>query len=77
MRIHARVSKRVLTVRDPYVNLLRNTVAVFAAGHGTLIGLAAGLKELGFPFQLLEFTGALKAALENDNIIEDCLSINL
>src|SRR5262249_28378956 len=27
MRIHARVSKRVLTLRDPYVNLLRNTVA--------------------------------------------------
>ena len=27
-----RTSKRVLTQRDPYVNLLRNTVAVFAAG---------------------------------------------
>jgi methylmalonyl-CoA mutase len=34
MRIHARVSKRVLTLRDPYVNLLRNTVACFAAGLG-------------------------------------------
>jgi methylmalonyl-CoA mutase len=34
MRLHARVSKRVLTQRDPYVNLLRNTVAVFAAGLG-------------------------------------------
>jgi methylmalonyl-CoA mutase len=34
MRIHARVSKRVLTHRDPYVNLLRNTVACFAAGLG-------------------------------------------
>ena len=34
MRIHARVSKRVLTLRDPYVNLLRNTVACFAAGIG-------------------------------------------
>jgi methylmalonyl-CoA mutase len=34
MRIHARLSKRVLTVRDPYVNLLRNTVACFAAGVG-------------------------------------------
>jgi methylmalonyl-CoA mutase len=34
MRIHARVSKRVLTLRDPYVNLLRNTVACFAAGVG-------------------------------------------
>ena len=34
MRIHARTSKRVLTQRDPYVNLLRNTVAVFAAGIG-------------------------------------------
>jgi methylmalonyl-CoA mutase len=34
MRLHARVSKRVLTQRDPHVNLLRNTVAVFAAGLG-------------------------------------------
>jgi methylmalonyl-CoA mutase len=34
MRLHSRVSKRVLTLRDPYVNLLRNTVAVFAAGLG-------------------------------------------
>jgi methylmalonyl-CoA mutase len=34
MRVHARVSKRVLTQRDPYVNLLRNAVAVFAAGLG-------------------------------------------
>jgi methylmalonyl-CoA mutase len=34
MRLHARVSKRVLTLRDPYVNLLRNTVACFAAGVG-------------------------------------------
>jgi methylmalonyl-CoA mutase len=34
MRIHARVSKRVLTLRDPYVNLLRNTVACYAAGVG-------------------------------------------
>jgi methylmalonyl-CoA mutase len=34
MRIHARTSNRVLTSRDPYVNLLRNTVAVFAAGAG-------------------------------------------
>jgi methylmalonyl-CoA mutase len=34
MHIHSRVSKRVLTLRDPYVNLLRNTVACFAAGVG-------------------------------------------
>jgi methylmalonyl-CoA mutase len=34
MRLHARVSKRVLTVRDPYVNLLRNTVACYAAALG-------------------------------------------
>jgi methylmalonyl-CoA mutase len=34
MRIHARTSQRVLTRRDPYVNLLRNTVGVFAAGLG-------------------------------------------
>jgi methylmalonyl-CoA mutase len=34
MRVHARVSKRVLAHRDPYVNLLRNTVACYAAGLG-------------------------------------------
>jgi methylmalonyl-CoA mutase len=34
MQLHSRVSKRVLTSRDPYVNLLRNTVACFAAGLG-------------------------------------------
>ncbi len=34
MHICARISRRVLTERDPYVNLLRNTVAVFAAGVG-------------------------------------------
>jgi methylmalonyl-CoA mutase len=34
MRIHARTGRRVLTQRDPYVNLLRNTVAIFAAGLG-------------------------------------------
>ncbi|EMI44668.1 methylmalonyl-CoA mutase subunit beta [Rhodopirellula sp. SWK7] len=31
MRIHARTSNRVMTQRDPYVNLLRNSVAMFAA----------------------------------------------
>jgi methylmalonyl-CoA mutase len=34
MRVHARISKRVLTHRDPYVNLLRNAVACYAAGLG-------------------------------------------
>jgi methylmalonyl-CoA mutase len=34
MRMHARTSKRVLTHRDPYVNLLRNSAALFAAGLG-------------------------------------------
>jgi len=34
MRIHARTGRRVLTRRDPYVNLLRNTSGVFAAGLG-------------------------------------------
>jgi methylmalonyl-CoA mutase len=31
MQIHARTSNRVMTQRDPYVNLLRNSVSVFAA----------------------------------------------
>ena len=34
MQLHVRTSDRVLTKRDPYVNLLRNTVGVFAAGIG-------------------------------------------
>jgi len=34
MHINVSTSKRVLTQRDPYVNLLRNTVAMFAAGIG-------------------------------------------
>ena len=34
MQLHVRASKRVLTLRDPYVNLLRNTVACYAAGLG-------------------------------------------
>jgi methylmalonyl-CoA mutase len=32
MRLHSRVSKRVLTMRDPYVNMLRNAAACYAAG---------------------------------------------
>ncbi|WP_182866553.1 methylmalonyl-CoA mutase family protein [Rhodopirellula sp. JC639] len=34
MRIQTRTGNRVLTKHDPYVNLLRNCVAVFAAGIG-------------------------------------------
>ncbi len=34
MKVHARTAKRVLTKYDPHVNLLRNSVAVFAAGVG-------------------------------------------
>lgn len=52
MRIHARTSKRVLTYRDPYVNLLRNAVAMFAGGLGgaeiltsTPFDVAAGLPD--------------------------------
>jgi methylmalonyl-CoA mutase len=41
MRIHARTSDRVLTQRDPYVNLLRNTVGVFAAGIAGADGITS------------------------------------
>lgn len=34
MRQHVRASKRVLTTRDPWVNILRNAACVFAAGVG-------------------------------------------
>ena len=41
MKIHARTSDRVLTQRDPYVNLLRNTVGVFAAGIAGADGITS------------------------------------
>lgn len=44
MHIHTRTSKRVLTQRDPYVNILRNTAAVFAA----LIGGAEVITSVPF-----------------------------
>lgn len=34
MRIHARTAQRILSRRDPWVNMLRTTVAGFAAGVG-------------------------------------------
>ena len=34
MQMHVRTSKRVLTARDPWVNLLRNTVTTFAGAIG-------------------------------------------
>lgn len=34
IRLHAETAWRMLTRRDPYVNLLRNTIATFAAGIG-------------------------------------------
>ena len=34
MRIHARTAQRILSRRDPWVNMLRTTVAAFAAGVG-------------------------------------------
>lgn len=34
MRIHARTADRILSRRDPWVNMLRTTVAAFAAGVG-------------------------------------------
>jgi methylmalonyl-CoA mutase len=44
MRMHVKTSKRVLTERDPWVNVLRNTVACFA-------GAVAGADVItSFPF---------------------------
>ena len=40
MRMHARPSRRIMTTRDPWINMLRNTACVFAAG----IGGAGGYK---------------------------------
>ncbi|WP_442505265.1 methylmalonyl-CoA mutase family protein [Novipirellula sp. SH528] len=44
MKIHARTGNRVMTQRDPYVNLLRNSVSVFAA----LIGGVDSITSLPF-----------------------------
>ncbi|MCC6677914.1 MAG: methylmalonyl-CoA mutase small subunit [Phycisphaerales bacterium] len=41
MVMYARPSKRVLTTRDPWVNLLRNTACVFAAGIGGADAIAS------------------------------------
>lgn len=44
MRIHSRTSNRVLTRRDPYVNILRNTTATFAG----LVGGADAVTSVPF-----------------------------
>ncbi|MEM7681015.1 MAG: methylmalonyl-CoA mutase family protein [Planctomycetota bacterium] len=51
MRIHCRASKRVLTQRDPYANLLRNTVCCFAGalGGAQVITAEPFDKALGLP----------------------------
>lgn len=41
MQLYARPSKRMLTVRDPWVNLLRNTACVFAAALGGADAIAS------------------------------------
>ncbi len=46
MHVHARTSERVLTRHSPYMNLLRNTVGVFAAG----IGGAEAITSLPFDY---------------------------
>ncbi|MBS1836242.1 MAG: methylmalonyl-CoA mutase small subunit [Actinobacteria bacterium] len=40
-KLHVRVARRMLTRRDPWVNLLRVTAAVFAAGIGGADGVTA------------------------------------
>ncbi len=40
MRIHARTADRILSRRDPWVNMLRTTVAAFAAGVGGAASVA-------------------------------------
>lgn len=54
MRMHVRTSKRVLTTRDPWVNLLRNTVCAFAAGvaGADAVGVAPMDAALGLPSEL-------------------------
>src|SRR5262249_16980377 len=50
MRLHSRISKRVLTQRDPYVNLLRNTAGVFAPALGGAEALPSGPFDSGAGF---------------------------
>lgn len=54
MTMHVRPSRRVMTTRDPWVNILRNTACVFAAGMAGAdsIGSAAFDATLGEPSAL-------------------------
>lgn len=72
MPLHMSTSFRMLTRRDPWVNLLRNTVAVFAAGVGGADSicvlphtLAVGLPD-GFARRLARNTQAI--LLEESNV---------
>ncbi len=71
-RLHMTTSYRMLTRRDPWVNLLRNTVAVFAAGVGGADSicvlphtLAVGLPD-GFARRLARNTQSI--LLEESNL---------
>lgn len=57
MTMHVRPSKRVMSARDPWVNILRNTVAVFAAG----VGGADAISSLPLDVALRGDTGASSA----------------
>ena len=84
MKLHAITSGRMLTQRDPWVNLLRNTAACFAAGaaaqpqKGGMLrfGTAADIANLGFgsiSFEILQ--GLYDAVLAYDDKLQPVPSL--
>ncbi len=65
IRLHAETAWRMLTRHDPYVNVLRNTVAAFAAG----IGGADSIQVLPFTAALGLADGAARRLARNTSLI--------
>ena len=65
MRVHALASERVLSRRDPYVNMLRGTATTFAA----LVGGADALTCPAFDRTLGESTGLARRIARNTPIV--------
>lgn len=65
MQVHTRLSNRVQTRHDPYVNLLRNTVGIFAAG----IGGAAAITSIPYDYALGQTDSFSRRVARNTGLI--------
>lgn len=70
MRMHVRPSKRVMTTRDPWVNILRNTACVF----GAAIGGADSIGSMAFDAILGEPSESARRLARNTHhvLMEEC-----